>query len=407
MHYPDIASPQAYANLDQVLADYAWYRREAPVAWIEQEPFRPFWAVTKHADIVEVERQNSLFINAPRLNLVPRAVEDATVAAQGSRTKAVRTLLDMDEPDHRAYRNVTQSWFLGPGVARFQGRVDAICARWLDTMRDQGGRCDFARDIANYIPLYVITSILGIPEEDTPFILRTTQAIFGAADAELQVHDSDFGVTAFLQLFDYLGKLVADRRANPTDDLGSVIANGMVDGAPMAMLETLSYLLIAATAGHETTSAAIAGGLLALIQNPEQMTRLRADPDKLNTDEIVRWVSPIRHMMRTATADYVLRGQTIKAGDSLALFYLSANRDADAFENPDRFDLDRAAGRQLGFGIGNHFCLGRLLAVAEIKTFFKQFVARVESIELDGEIAWMEANIASGLKRMPVRYVMR
>lgn len=403
----DIVSPGVYANPELLHARYARYRREEPVAWIDQEPYRPFWAVTRHADIMEVERQHQIFINEPRVTLVPREVEDQTTAALGKRTAMVRSLLDMDEPDHRKYRAVAQSWFMGPGVARFQSRVDTVCSNWIDRMQEQGGQCDFAADIANFVPLSVIMTILGLPESDMQFVLRSTQQLFGASDPDMQDDSGDYGRTVFMQLMGYLGELVERRRREPTDDLASVIANGVIDGAPMAMLETLSYLLVTSTAGHETTASALAGGLLAMLQNPDQLQLLRDRPELWNegaADEVVRWVTPIRHMMRTATQDYVLRGQQIKAGDSLAMLYLSANRDEEAFVDPFRFDVQRANSRHLAFGFGVHFCLGRLLALNEIKSFFKQLLQRVEHIELAGEAVQAQSNFVGTLKSLPVRY---
>ena len=403
----DIVSPDVYANPELLHARYARYRREEPVTWIDQEPYRPFWAVTRHADIMEVERQHQIFINEPRVTLVPREVEDQTTAALGKRTAMVRSLLDMDEPDHRKYRAVAQSWFMGPGVARFQSRVDTVCSNWIDRMQEQGGQCDFAADIANFVPLSVIMTILGLPESDMQFVLRSTQQLFGASDPDMQDDSGDYGRTVFMQLMGYLGELVERRRREPTDDLASVIANGVIDGAPMAMLETLSYLLVTSTAGHETTASALAGGLLAMLQNPDQLQLLRERPELWSegaADEVVRWVTPIRHMMRTATQDYVLRGQQIKAGDSLAMLYLSANRDEEAFVDPFRFDVQRTNSRHLAFGFGVHFCLGRLLALNEIKSFFKQLLQRVEHIELAGEAVQAQSNFVGTLKSLPVRY---
>ena len=403
----DIVSPGVYANPELLHARYARYRREEPVAWIDQEPYRPFWAVTRHADIMEVERQHQIFINEPRVTLVPREVEDQTTAALGKRTAMVRSLLDMDEPDHRKYRAVAQSWFMGPGVARFQSRVDTVCSNWIDRMQEQGGQCDFAADIANFVPLSVIMTILGLPESDMQFVLRSTQQLFGASDPDMQDDSGDYGRTVFMQLMGYLGELVERRRREPTDDLASVIANGVIDGAPMAMLETLSYLLVTSTAGHETTASALAGGLLAMLQKPDQLQLLRERPELWNegaADEVVRWVTPIRHMMRTATQDYVLRGQQIKVGDSLAMLYLSANRDEEAFVDPFRFDVQRTNSRHLAFGFGVHFCLGRLLALNEIKSFFKQLLRRVEHIELAGEAVQAQSNFVGTLKSLPVRY---
>ena len=239
------------------------------------------------------------------------------------------------------------------------------------------------------------------------FVLRSTQQLFGASDPDMQDDSGDYGRTVFMQLMGYLGELVERRRREPTDDLASVIANGVIDGAPMAMLETLSYLLVTSTAGHETTASALAGGLLAMLQNPDQLQLLRDRPELWNegaADEVVRWVTPIRHMMRTATQDYVLRGQQIKAGDSLAMLYLSANRDEEAFVDPFRFDVQRTNSRHLAFGFGVHFCLGRLLALNEIKSFFKQLLQRVEHIELAGEAVQAQSNFVGTLKSLPVRY---
>ena len=179
-HARDIVDPATYTDPQRLHAAYAALRRETPVAWVEHPDYRPFWALTRHADIAHVSRRNQAFVNAPRLTLIPRAVEEGLAAKGMGRERSVRTIIDMDEPDHRKYRMVTQSWFLGPGVARFQARVQAIVGRFADRMAEMDGRCDFAQDIANWVPLHVIMSILGLPEEDAPFILRSTQAMLAA-----------------------------------------------------------------------------------------------------------------------------------------------------------------------------------------------------------------------------------
>lgn len=403
-----ITRPALYRDPVALHETYATLRREAPVTWVEGSAYRPFWALTRYHDISEVSRQPDQFINAPRLTLIPEAVEQHLAAAGQGREKSVRTIIDMDEPDHRKYRNITQGWFLGAGVARFQSRVEAIAARFIDKMAAMGGRCDFAQDIGLWVPLHVIMSILGLPEEDAPFILRSTQAMLAASDPELQRDAQQYGTAEFQQLFAYLGEVVERRRREPTDDLGSVIANGLVDGAAMGLLETLSYLLIASTAGHETTSSAIGGGLLALLQHPDAQQRLRDEPAlwDLAAEEVVRWVSPIRHFMRTAVEDCQVGGVQIRAGQSLAMFYLSANRDESAFEAPFEFRPGRTPNRHLGFGIGGHFCLGRLLALAEIRALFRELLSRTRSIELDGTPQWVESHFVGGLKRLPVRYTM-
>lgn len=403
----DIVSPQVYATPDVLHANYARYRQESPVAWVEPALYRPFWAITKFADIVDIEREHTLFINAPRITLVPQDVEALAAQTMGHRTAAMRSILDMDAPDHRKYRAVAQSWFLGPGVARFQARVDEVCRRWLQHMRDKGGECDFASEIANFVPLSVIMTILGLPDSDMDFVLRSTHQMFAASDPDLRGDSADYGRTVFADLMAYLSDVLEQRRRHPTDDLSSVIAHGVVDGAPMALLESLSYMLITSTGGHETTASALAGGLLALLQHPEQMRAVRENPalwQDRALHEVLRWVTPVRHMLRTATADYALRGHTIRAGDSVALMYLSANRDEEVFERPFVFDVQRDQSRHLAFGSGVHFCLGRMLALAEMRTFFTLLMEQTSHIELAGNPVFAQSNFVGTLKSLPVRY---
>jgi cytochrome P450 len=200
--------------------------------------------------------------------------------------------------------------------------------------------------------------------------------------------------------------VVEDRKKNPTDDLASVLANALVDGEPMEHLDQISYFIITATAGHDTTSATISGGMKALLEHPEQLQKLRENPDLAPqaAREMIRWVSPVRHMMRTTTEDIELRGKHLKAGDSLCLWYPSANRDADAIENPDVFDIERDNRNQLAFGYGGHMCLGQHLAVLEVEVFFRELLPRLNHIEMAAEPEWVQAIFVGGLKSMPVRY---
>ena len=404
----DIVDPALYASPALLHERYATLRRESPVAWVDHPSYRPFWALTRHEHITAVSQNNGLFISAPRLTLIPRAAEAHQASIGMGRETSVRTIIDMDEPDHRKYRAVTQNWFLGRGVARLQGRIEETARRYVDLAAEKGGLVDFAQDIANWMPLRVIMSILGLPEEDGPFILRATQALFAASDPELQRDQQQYGTAEFQELFKYLGEFVERWRREPTEDLGSVIANGLVDGAPMGLLETLSYLMIASTAGHETTSSAMGGGMLALIEQPEAMAALRSDPARWETaaDEVVRYVSPVRHFMRTAVRDCVVGDTEIRAGEAVCMFYLSANRDEAVFEAPFDFRPGRMPNRHLGFGTGAHYCLGRLLALAELRALFRELLARTTDIALDGEPQWTESNFVGSLKRLPVRMRM-
>jgi len=436
----DIVSPEAYTDNETLLRSYARLRAEQPVAWVDVEPYRPFWAVTKHADIIEVEKQHELFINEPRLTLLPKSIEDQAEAepkglealkmlfallrnsnrrwsdfqslrrtnakAGNARHSKVRTVIHMDEPEHKKYRMLTHSWFMGRGVASLEGRIRGLATKFVDKMLAADGQCDFAQDIAVWYPLEVIMTILGLPPEDAPQLLVWTQQLLSASDPEIQKSDQ-YGQDVMLEMYAYFGKLIADRRNKPTDDLASVVVHAMVDDNPIELVDMLSYFLIVATAGHETTSSAIAGGMLAFIGNPSQFELLRDKPEVARTlpDEVVRWVTPVRHFTRTATDDYTLRGVDIAKGESLGIFYLSANRDAEAFDiDPNEFRIDRMPNRHLAFGHGTHHCLGRVLASLEIRCIFEELAHRVTGLELAGEPAWIASNFTGGLKRLPIRY---
>ena len=274
-----------------------------------------------------------------------------------------------------------------------------------------GGACDFVRDVAVWFPLRVIMLLLGVPREDGLLLLRLTQQTFGAEDPDV-AEQADFKAAraqAFAEFVDYFNVLLAKRRREPRDDLASLIANAQIDGKPIPDREALSYYIVIATAGHDTTSATAAGGLLALIENPQEMVKLRADPALLPRaiEEMIRWVTPVKHFGRTAVQDYVLRGRQIKAGQSLMLCYPSANRDEDVFENPFDFRVDREPNKQLAFGIGVHQCLGLHLARQELRAFFAEFLSRVDDVRLAGEPAHVAGTFIAGLKRLPIQYRMK
>jgi cytochrome P450 len=367
--------------------------------------------VTRHADILEVERQNELFHNGDRATTLVTIEADAKVREMmGGSPHLVRSLVQMDNPDHMAYRRLTHAWFMPHNLRQLEDRIREIARGFVDRMAAQGDRCDFARDVAIQMPLNVILAILGLPESDYPRMLRLTQELFGAADEDLRRGGSPDDIVAVVQdFFTYFTALTEHRRAHPTDDLASVVANATIDGEPLTMMQTISYYVIAATAGHDTTASAMAGGLHALLAHPDQLERLRNDPTLMNTavDEMIRWVTPVKHFMRTATVDYTLRGTTIEAGQSVLLSYPSGNRDEDAFVDPFRFDVGRTPNKHLSFGFGVHYCLGAMLARMELKALFTELLPRLDSIELAGEPALMKTIFVGGLKRLPVRYELR
>lgn len=395
-------TPAAYADEERFHAACALLRRESPVHRVEARGFNPFWALTKHADVLEIEKLHATFLNAPRALLTP-AEADARRAAEG---EPLRTLIHMDEPDHKAYRGLVADWFQGAAVREPEARIAELARRAVDGMA-KGDACDFVADVAAHYPLRVILSILGLPEEDFPRMLRLTRELFGTSDPEMRRGARlDDHLAVLKDFYEYFRAVTAARRESPTSDLASVIANGSIDGRPLGDLEAMSYYVIIATAGHDTTSSTIAGGLLALIQHPDQLERLRADPSllPLAADEMIRWVSPVKHFMRTATIDHEIRGVKIPAGESVLLSYPSANRDEEVFDRPFMFDAGRNPNRHLAFGFGAHFCLGAQLARMETRALFAELLPRLEQVEPAGPPAWIETLFVGGLKRLPIRY---
>ncbi len=418
-----LVNPLATAD-ETVHAVYARLRADDPVHWCAPTGFRPFWAVTRHADIQTVSKANSRFINSQRTYLAPAEAEKWTLDTVGD-THLFRSLVDLDDPLHMKLRKLTHDWFLPANLRKLEPMIAQVAKDHVDRMVAMGGACDFVNEVALFYPLRVIMRILGVPESDEPVMLRMTQEIFGAQDpdviarsklittgAGLQAGSGDPQVDLFAlaqEYFAYFGKVTADRRANPRDDLATIIANGMVDGAPIGDREAMSYYVIVATAGHDTTSSTAAGGLRQLIENPEQLAKLQADPSLIPAavEEMIRWVTPVKHFMRTATEDCELGGKAIKAGDGLCMFYWSGNRDERAFADPFSFRVDRSPNNQVAFGNGVHICLGLHLARMELRALFAELLPRIESIELAGEPKNSIANFVSGLKTLPVRYRMR
>jgi len=397
--------PAAYADPVRFHEACAVLRREDPIHLVEHPDFAPFHVITKHADVLEIELHNREWENAPR-PVIANLEGDRMREQQGD---LLRTLIHMDDPDHRAYRGLTSEWFLPKNLAKLEARLGDLAKLSAERMIELGGRCDFARDIAMQYPLQVILTILGLPESDFPRMLRLTQELFGSADPELSRGVSMDDLIAVIQdFFAYFTELTEARKASPTDDLASVIANATIDGAPVGIMEQISYYVIVATAGHDTTASAMAGGMQQLVEHPDQLARLQADPSLIGSavDEIIRWVTPVKHFMRNCTTEYTLRGHTFRPGDAVLLSYPSANRDEEVFDEPFRFDVGRTPNKHLAFGFGVHYCLGAMLARMEIKALLTELVPRLRSIELAGEPAEMQTLFVGGLKRLPVAYEM-
>jgi cytochrome P450 len=403
-----LANPRSYVDEARLNAGLALLREQAPVVWVDHTPYRPFWAVTKHADIFAIERDNDLWINGPHAIMAPAELDDQLDALRDA-GMGLRNLVHMDGEYHRVRRAIGAEWFSPKVIRTLRDRVDGLAGRYVNVMADIGPECEFVRDVALAYPAYVILSLLGLPESDFPLLLSWTQELFGLDDDERRRGSDSAGAVAVIEDFvAYFQAVTEDRRANPSDDLASAIANARIDGELFSEMEVISYYQVIAAAGHDTTKATLAGGLLALIANPDQRHRLRDDPTLMPTavEEIVRWSTPVKVFMRTASRDTVLRGVPIAAGESVCLVFASGNRDAEAFEDPQRFDVGRQPNRHLGFGAGVHFCLGAALARMEIDSFYRHLLPRLRAIELVGEPKFSPTTFVGGLKQLPIRYEM-
>jgi cytochrome P450 len=412
-----LVDPKAYGEWDGLHEKFTWARENAPLAVAETGNFDPFWAVTRHADIMEVSRNNARFASAVRSPTLIDRDGEAIVRAitPNNDGHLIRSLVQMDAPDHMKYRLLTQQWFMPRNLRTIEARIREIARETVNRMLEMGGECDFAKDVAAGYPLHVVMSILGVPPEDEPRMLMLTQQLFGPTDPEINrarteltspeqaIQMLQFVIADFEA---YFSAITADRRANPRDDLATVIATGTVNGAPIPDREANGYYMIVATAGHDTTSASTCGAIMELAKNPALFARYRdgsADSAGL-IEEAIRWTTPVQHFLRTATEDCELSGQKIARDDWLMLCYVSGNRDEAVFPDPFTFNPDRTPNNQIAFGFGGHVCLGQHLARMEMRILMEELLPRLKSLELAGEVARVESTFVGGLKRLPIRF---
>jgi len=395
----DVASPEHYERNGYPHAEWRWLRKHHPVFWYDRPNVEPFWVITKHADIIEIGKQPTVFLNAPRLAVFTL---DLPPPAEGES----RHLLNMDPPDHAKYRRVTSHWFTPRSIQVLDGKVARVTRDVIDdAARHDGG--DFVRDVTAKITIAVIAEMLGVPREDWDLLFRWTNEIIAPQDPEfLKGTPHETMEAARLELFTYFNDLSEARRRQPTDDIVSVVANGRVNGEPLPIVELLSYYFLLVVAGNETTRNAMTGGMLALLENPAEWAKLKRDGGLLDgaVEEAIRWTTPVIQFARTATRDYPLRGKTIKAGQSVCLFYASGNRDEEVFADPFVFRVDRDPNPHIGFGMGEHVCLGAHLARLELKHAFAQLRERLMECELSGPVERVRSSFVGGIKRAPMRW---
>ncbi len=390
----DLYDPNGYVD-EAPHALFAELRRTQPVFWQDMPGEPGYWAVLKHADLVHVAREPVLF-SASEGGVVLENLEPTQLAMMRN------MLLAMDPPRHTDYRKPLADSFKAKVIGRMEERIRTICREILDRAAEQGD-VEFVHDVTSYLPSQVVGELVGLPPEDWDQIREWAERTTSGQDPE---YAPDTDSNASMEMAIYAMGFAARRRGEPArEDLASLILAGNFGGQPMSDMDFGSFFVQLVTAGNDTTKTMLSSGLLALLTHPDQLAEVRADPSLVPgaVEEILRWIPPLHYFRRTATADTEIRGTPIKAGDKVAMYYSSANRDEDVFADSQRFDIHRDPNPHLSFGIAEHFCLGVHLARLEGKIFLQELLATFPSIELTGEPQRVRSNLNNGLKSMPVR----
>ncbi len=400
--YEHLVDPDYYELHGYPHDSWRELRADQPIRWMEREQGDSYWALTKHEDITAVGRQPEIFSS-----------ESPVVRGQemiDTPSELPRVLIQLDPPDHQKYRELVSKRMTPRKVSKFHDDIDEIAIRILaDLEKHEASGCDFVDVVAAPLPIAVIAYLLGVPAEDWRQLYKWTNESAGASDPENRMEgetESQTRERANIELFQYFAALREERLKDPRDDLITLLANAKVDGEPLPVVEVLAYYQILVAAGNETTRNATSGGLLALIEHPGELARARKDPSLLKStvEEILRWTSPIIHFGRTATRATELAGHAIREGDVVGMFYPSANRDEDIFEDPYSFRVDRKRNPHIAFGVGEHYCLGAHIARLELNVIFRHLLPRLAEVELAGPVDRLRSNLIGGVKRLPIRY---
>ncbi len=377
---------------------FTWLRNEQPVYWHESS-FNPpgFWVCTKYRDVIDIERDAVTFSSARG---------GALIFDQGAGTELM--MLNQDPPQHTRLRNLVARGFTPKVIKGMEPHIREAARQIVDQVATRDDVIDFVPNLAAELPLVVIAELLGIPYEDRQKIFEWSNRLVGASDPEYAGDEGENGINASLELYAYAQSLADDRRARPMDDIVTTLVTAELDGEKLSDIEFNVFVLLLSVAGNETTRNLISGGMLALMEHPDQRDRLLADLDGLMptaVDEMLRYVSPVQYFRRTATADAEIRGVPIATGDKVTIWYGAANRDEEVFENPQSFDVGRAPNEHLAFGgRGPHFCLGASLARMEIRVMFEEILNRLPDMRLAGEPERLRSTLIAGIKHLPVQF---
>ncbi|HVX17762.1 MAG TPA: cytochrome P450 [Acidimicrobiales bacterium] len=400
----DIYDPDAF--VDGVPHEqFALLRREAPVYWHPHPDGTGYWAVTRHADIVKVNRDAATFSSWQGTALLmdwddPEAIEQQRMM-----------MLNLDPPDHTRLRKIVNKGFTPKHIRELSAMLERRAHGIVAEVAERGA-CDFVVDVAAELPLQAIAELMGVPQEDRKVIFELSNKLVGAGDPEYEVPPDEMGIAA-AEMFGYAQEMATFKRANPGDDIVTTLLNAEVDGERLTDLEFNLFFMLLAVAGNETTRNAISHSMLALLQHPDERQQLIDEPDVLGLaiEEFLRWASPVMQFRRTATRDTELGGQKIAEGDRVVIYHISGNRDEAVFDDPYTFDIDRDPNlhlQQIAFGGGGpHFCLGANLARAEMRIMFDELRPLLPSMELAGDVQRLRSNFINGIKHLPVSWEPR
>jgi cytochrome P450 len=419
-----MTQPLTLADVDLADVDFFWkgdphsawriLRREDPVHWQERSWGPGIWHITKYEDVIRVGVDPATFIssNGIIMDNDGRQAERERAMQEGSTAgymDARGTMMIMtDPPRHSLMRQLVNKGFTHKAVRKLEDYCRNAVRTELDAIAGAGGECDFVLDVARKLPLDVICELVGVPEGDWEAMFDLSNRVIGFDDPEFareeQISAEEMQMS--MDLFNYILELCQQRRDNPKDDVLTQLVHAEIDGQRLADQEIFLFFLLLIVAGNETTRNATSGGLLALVEHPDQWERLRADPSLVPTavEEVLRWTSPVTHFTRFCTQDTEIRGREILAGQEVCVWYPSANRDEDVFANADGFDVGRNPNDHIAFGKGEHFCLGANLARLELRVTFEEIVSRFSDVELTAEPVKLRSNFIGGIKRMPVRF---
>ena len=400
----ELIDPDRYARDGYPFETWDRLRRESPVLRYEG-PDYPFWALTRHQDIVETSRQPEIFSNQPRFQIMI----GADYGSDDEREP--ETMVHMDPPQHRQFRDLLARRFTPREMRKIEHQMSELAREIVDGLAENGteGECDFVEKVAAPLPLAAIAWLIDLPRADWMDLYHWSNAVVGATDPEYQkpgesAHETRMRASA--DIYEYFHGLIEDRAKRDADDLVSILIRSKIEGRALTPHQLVSYCLFLIAGGTETTRNALSGGMQGFFEHPDEWQKLVDDPSKAQraTEEVLRWSTPVVQMARTPVRDVEIGGEKIRAGETIAMFYGSGNRDETVFDDPYRFDIDRHPNPHLALGVGEHYCMGANLARVELRVMLRQLASRFRELQPAGPVERLRSSSTGGIKAMPIHY---